>query len=154
MSRRTNVIWTIVCVTIMLICISLGARFHRGYISLGGVIFCMVGLAILGIINKVNTWRYMKHELKEVAEEVTEDVKRTLKVTPLRDKLKLIALFGSLGLLLLTMAVGVTFARIGTLPDGTITKYAIIGFILMGIGGGGFFLEIILLIVISSIKNR
>ncbi len=154
MSKRTIIIWVAVCLTVMGICISLGARYHRGYISLGGVIFCMVGLTILGIINKVNTWRYMKHELKEIAEEFTEDAKRTLKVTPLGDKIKLILLFGSLGLLLLTMAVGVTFARIGTLPDGTITKIAIIGFILMGIGGGGFFLEIILLIVISSIKNR
>ena len=154
MSRRTNIIWVIVCLSVMFICIILGARYHLGYISLGGVIFCIVGLAILGIINKVNTWRYMKHELKEVAEEIAADAKRTLKVTPLGDKIKLILLFGSLGLLLLTMAVGVAFARIGTLPDGTITKYAIIGFILMGIGGGGFFLEIILLIVISSIKNR
>ena len=52
------------------------------------------------------------------------------------------------------MAVGVFLARLGTLGDGTITKLAIIGFVLMGIGGGGFLLEIILLIIISSIKNR
>ncbi len=154
MSRRTNIIWIIVCLTVMGVCIGLGARYHKGYISLIGVIFCIVGLTVLGIINKVNTWRYMKHELKEVAEELKEDAKRTLKITPLKDKIKLILLFGSLGLLLLTMAVGVAFARVGTLSDGTITKIAIIGFILMGIGGGGFFLEIIALIVISSIKNR
>lgn len=154
MSKRTIIIWTAVCVAVMIICISLGAKYRLGYISLGGVIFCMVGLTILGIIHKVNTWRYVKHELKDIAEEVVEDAKRTLKTTPLGDKIKLILLFGSLGLLLLTMAVGVALARIGTLSDGTITKIAIIGFILMGIGGGGFFLEIILLIVISSIKNR
>ena len=154
MSKRTNIIWTVVCVSVMIICISLGARYHRGYISLSGVIFCIVGLTILGIINKVNTWRYIKPELKEITKEITEDAKRTLKITPLGDKIKLILLFGSLGLLLLTMAVGVALARIGTLYDGTITKIAITGFILMGIGGGGFFLEIILLAVISSIKNR
>lgn len=154
MSKRTNIIWVIVCLTVMGVCIGLGARYHKGYISLGGVIFCVVGLTVLGIINKVQTWRYMKHELKEIAGEITRDAKKTLKLAPLGDKIKLILLFGSLGLLLLTMAVGVACARIGTLPDGTITKIAIIGFILMGIGGGGFFLEIILLAVISSIKNR
>ncbi len=154
MSKRTIIIWTAVCVSVMIICISLGARYHLGYISLSGVIFCFVGLTILGIIHKVNTWRYIKQDLKEIAEEVTEDAKRTLKATPLGDKIKLILLFGSLGLLLLTMAVGVFLANLGTLSDGTITKIAIAGFILMGIGGGGFFLEIILLIVISSIKNR
>lgn len=154
MSNRTNIIWVIVCVAVMITCIILGARYHLGYISLSGVIFCVVGLTVLGIINKVKTWHYVKHELKEVAEEIAHDAKRTLKITPLKDKIKLILLFGSLGILLLTMAVGVALARIGTLYDGTITKIAIAGFILMGIGGGGFFLEIILLAVISSIKNR
>ena len=52
------------------------------------------------------------------------------------------------------MASGVFLAQLGTLGDGTITKLAIIGFVLMGVGGGGFLLEIILLIIISAIKNR
>ena len=171
MGKRTNIIWIIVCLSVMIAGIILGSYFHKGYLSLFGVIFCCVGLVILAFINKFFAWRSIKRELKELAEEdpecpenvgelvqmsfgFTKDAKKKLKVAPLGDKLKIIALLGSLGLLLITMAVGVMLANIGTLTDGTITKLAIIGFVLMGIGGGGFFLEIILLGVISSIKNR
>lgn len=171
MRRRTIIIWVSVCLSVMIICLVLGAHYRQEYIGLGGVIFCFVWLTVLGIINKVKTLHYVNHELKELAGEdpecpenvgelvqmsfgFTKDAKKKLKVAPTRDKLKVIALFVSLGLLLLTMAAGVLLARLGTLGDGTISKLAITGFILMGIGGGGFMLEIILLIVISSIKNR
>ena len=83
-----------------------------------------------------------------------KETKRKLKTAPVGDKLKVVAVLLPFGLLLITMAVGVFLAQLGTLGDGTITKLAIIGFVLMGIGGGGFLLEIILLIIISSIKNR
>lgn len=171
MNKRTNIIWTVVCVSVMIICISLGGLYRKEYVSLGGVIFCFVGLTVLAVINRINTLRQINRELKELAKEdpecpenagelvqmsfgFTKDAKRKLKAAPLGDKLKVILLFVSLGLLLVTMAVGVLLARIGTLYDGTITKIAITGFIFMGIGGGGFFLEIILLGVISGIKNR
>ena len=171
MNRRTNIIWVIVCLSVMIVSIILGAYYHLGYVSLCGVIFCCVGLAILAFLNKFMAWREIKRELKELAEEdpkcpqnpselvqmsfgLTKDAKNKLKSAPFVDKLKVISIFASFALLLLTMAVGVFLARLGTLGDGTITKIAIAGFICMGIGGGGFFLEIILLAVISSIKNR
>lgn len=156
---------------VMIICIILGAHYHKGYVSLVGVIFCAVGLSALGLIIKIKTLREINHELKQSAEETgegpenvgeliqscfgfTKEGKERFKKSSVGDKLKVIALFGTLGLLLFTMAVGVAFANAGTLDDGTITNIATIGFILMGIGGGGFFLEIILIIVISKIIHR
>lgn len=171
MRRRTNIIWVVVCVAVMVICIALGAYYRQGYIGLGGVIFCCVGLTILGIINKIMALREINRAIKEVAQEdadnpqnageliqacfgFTKETKRKLKVAPTRDKVKVIAIFASLGLLLFTMFVGIILARIGTYTDGTVNKIAIIGFILMGIGGGGFFLEIVAFAIISGIKNR
>ena len=171
MSRRTKIIWICVCIAVMIICIALGARFRNEYVSLGGVIFCFVGLTALGITVKVRAMREIKRALKELGEEdpdnpstvgelvqmcfgFTKEAKRKLKAAPTGDKLKVIALFVSLGVLLAIMAAGIVCANIGTLSNGTITKTATIGFILMGIGGGGFFVEIILLAIISHFKNR
>ena len=171
MSKRAIIIWSAICAAVLIICIALDIKYRIGYIGVGGVIFFSVGMALLALIEKVRFWRETKRTLKELDEEdpespetvgelmqmsfgFTKETKRKLKTAPLGDKFKVIAVFLPFGLLLTTMAVGVFLARLGTLGDGTITKLAIIGFVLMGIGGGGFLLEIILLIIISSIKNR
>ncbi|MBD5584950.1 MAG: hypothetical protein HDQ88_07705 [Clostridia bacterium] len=169
MRNRTKIIWIAVCLAVMVICIILGVRYNLEYLIVGGVVFCAIGLSALGIIIKIKTLKEINHELKMTAEEgdpenvgeliqasfgFTKDAKERFKKSSVGDKLKVIALFGSLGLLLLTMAIGVAFANAGTLENGTTTNIATIGFILMGIGGGGFFLEIILLIVISKIIHR
>ncbi len=171
MRTRTKIIWIAVCAAVLTVFIILGARYDKDYLIISGVAFFFVGLAILGIIEKVKTVRYMRHELKELAEEdpecpgnlrelaemsvgLTKDAKEKLKGAPIGDKIKVVAIFASFGLFLLTMAVGVFLANLGTVGDGSVTDIAITGFILMGIGGGGFFLEIILLVVISSIANR
>lgn len=171
MSNRAKIVWCAVCGAVLIICIALDIKYRVGYIGLGGVIFFSAGMALLAIIERVRFWRETKRTLKELHEEApespenigelvqmsfgfTKEVKRKLKTAPLGDKLKVVAVFLPFGLLLLTMASGVFLARLGTLGDGTITKLAIIGFVLMGVGGGGFLLEIILLIIISAIKNR
>ena len=61
------------------------------------------------------------------------------------DKAKVFLIFGSLGLTLLTFAVGIFFAKID------ITS---IGFPLMGAGGGGFALIIFVLIIASVVQDR
>jgi len=171
MSNRAKIIWCAVCGAVFIICIALDIKYRIGYIGVGGVIFFSVGMALLALIEKVRFWCETKKMLKELHEEdpespetvgelmqmsfgFTKETKRKLKTAPVGDKLKVVAVLLPFGLLLITMAVGVFLAQLGTLGDGTITKLAIIGFVLMGIGGGGFLLEIILLIIISSIKNR
>lgn len=154
----------------MIVCVIFGEQYKIHYLTLGGIIFCAVGLSVLGLIVKIKMWKEINHEFKQNEETgegpesagelvqacfgFTEEGKERLKKSSFKNKLKVIAVFASFGLLLLTMAIGIVFANVGTLGDGTITNTAIIGFILMGIGGGGFFLIIFLLVIISKIKHR
>lgn len=155
----------------MIACIAIGAYYKKEYISVCGVAFFFVALTAMSIINKVRGMQEINHELKMNAQKTgegpenvgelvqscfgfTKENKEKLKNSSFGDKFKVIALLVSLGVFLLIMFIGVVFANAGTLSDGTITNIAKTGFILMGIGGGGFVLEILVLLIISKIIGR
>lgn len=148
--NKRRIIFVIACFAVMAVCISLGAYYRKEYISVCGVAFCCLGLTSIGVIQKIRALREIKDAIKEIARENKEKHEGRGCLLPKN----VIALLVSFAVLLVIAFVGIVLANAGTLRDGTITGLAVIGFVLMGIGLGGFCLEILLLVIISKFKGR
>lgn len=69
-----------------------------------------------------------------------------------KDKLKLICIILSLVITLVLGIVGVILANVGQLLQKP--SFETVGFVLMGVGLGGFFVVIVMMLLVSLIKNR
>ncbi len=84
-------------------------------------------------------------ELIAAAFGFTKEGRKAFKNAPPREKAKVIALFLWLGLTLLVFVVGITLSNLHIQP---------VGFIIMGVGGGSFFLTVIVALLFSAFERR
>ena len=84
----------------------------------------------------------------------TKEAKENYRQSSKKDKFKVVAVYGTFALLLFIMFVGVALSNAGKTPDGSVSPVQLAGFILMGVGGGGFFLVIFVLVMISVAQRK
>ena len=87
-------------------------------------------------------------ELIQASFGFTKEGKENFKNSSKFDKFKVIAIFVSFGLLLLTFFIGIFLAGYW---DSLLQQT---GFIMIGVGGGGLFLVIVVLLIISLVQRR
>ena len=134
-------------------CLVIGLVRHIPWLTIVGVAVFIAVCVILGIIRKIKLIRELNEALKENDMSAPElmasaiglgkESRSKLKAAPISDKLKVAAVFGGLALTMLTFIVGIFFSNLG------MTK---IGYPIMFSGFGGFFLMIILLIIIEKLN--
>lgn len=76
---------------------------------------------------------------------LSKESREEFKKSSVKDKLKVVAIFGWFGLTLLIFFVGITLSNAAIQPA---------GFVLMGCGGGSFFLTLIVFAIYSAVERR
>ncbi len=136
-------------------CLVIGMVRHITWLIIAGMAVFIAVCVIFGIIRKIALIRELHEALKENDTSAAElmasaiglgkESRGKFKSAPIRDKLKVAAVFGGFALTMLTFIVGIFFSRLG------MTK---IGYPIMFSGFGGFLLMIVLLIIIANVNEK
>lgn len=96
--------------------------------------------------------RVTRRDVLKAVGEIFDDYKQSYKKASKKDKLAILAVVLPLLITFVTAFVGIVVANIG--QSLSLHKTEITGLIIMGLGMGGFFLTLVILIIWSKIKEK